>query len=327
MDNRFYFHRFILERLGKKPASSGLVNPYVPYDFCQLTADLKKLTHAYPAFFSLGIAGYSVKKRPLFYLRMGQGQRRLLLVGAHHAREYITSAYLMRFAEDAAQLYATRPPDAEYNAHHIFEQVQIYLLPMLNPDGVELSIHGEQAATPEIQNMIKIHGDWAAWKANARGVDLNRQYPCFFEEKHSTVLSPASEMYKGSAPATEPEVQALMALTKAVPFQLAATFHAKGEEIFYADENTPELLEASHVLATRIARETGYALAPVSADPAVYGAGFENWFRSEYMRPCLLFELTPYTGGSLPHDMLNFDTLLWEKAKNICFILAEFLLL
>ena len=56
--------------------------------------------------------------------------------------------------------------------------IVLYAVPMLNPDGVELSLN----ACPE-------------WKANSRGVDLNENYPCLFYEKKSAPAPCGASVY------------------------------------------------------------------------------------------------------------------------------------
>ena len=54
---------------------------------------------------------------------------------------------------------------------------------------------------------------------------------------------------------------------------------------------------------------------PVSEEPSVYGAGFENWFRQEFASFCI--ELTPSDGSDVPHDDMKFDVLLVWKRQDI----------
>jgi len=65
---------------------------------------------------------------------------------------------------------------------------------------------------------------------------------------------------------------------------------------------------------------TGYDMMPVSEDPAVYGAGFENWFRQDFARPGFCVELTPTGNGAVPHEDADFEPLIWDKAK---YLVAE----
>jgi g-D-glutamyl-meso-diaminopimelate peptidase len=130
-------------------------------------------------------------------------------------------------------------------------------------------------------------------------------------------------MYKGRAPATEPEVKAVMQLCKQNDFLLAASFHTKGEVIYWADSGTKDAIEAGSSIAQTLADVTGYELMPVSEDASVYGAGFENWFRQDYGRPAFCIELTPAGNGSAPHDDAQFTKIIWDKAKFICAELLE----
>ena len=222
-------------------------------------------------------------------LRIGEGRLPLLIVGAHHGREYISSRFIMRELEGIAL------PD----------EVTLYAVPMLNPDGVELSL----TACP-------------SWKANSAGVDLNENYPCLFFEKKSAP-APCSEGFKGYYPASEPEVRALMDFCESVRPFAALTFHAKGEEIYFADENTPEVTAYAQGMASELARLSGYRLMDVSREARIYAAGFENWFRERFLRPCLLIELAPYDGNSMPYPVSEFDALT-QRARGMTAAFARY---
>ena len=101
-------------------------------------------------------------------------------------------------------------------------------------------------------------------------------------------------------------------------FKSAVSFHTKGEVIYYADMGTYEKIPGAKVFADRLAGVSGYKLMPVSQDPGIYAAGFENWFRQEFLYPALLVELTPETGGTRPHNDKDFFSLIWHKAKYLC---------
>ena len=226
--------------------------------------------------------GKTVMGRDIPALKIGGGTRPFLIVGAHHGREYISSRFIMR----------------ELKGISLDPDVVLYAVPMLNPDGVELSLN----ACPE-------------WKANSRGVDLNENYPCLFYEKKSAP-APCGDGFKGYYPASEPEVTALMSFCEKIRPQAALTLHAKGEEIFYADENSPNISQKSLKIAQALAKISGYAIKPPSKDPAIYAAGFENWFRARFFRPCLLTELAPYDNSPVPYPV-SVGERLTERARGI----------
>lgn len=70
------------------------------YDSQQLLEDLQALTRAYPEGLRVQEIGDSVAGSPIRALRLGSGERRVLAVGGHHAREWVTSWLLMRMAEE-----------------------------------------------------------------------------------------------------------------------------------------------------------------------------------------------------------------------------------
>jgi hypothetical protein len=105
-------------------------------------------------------------------------------------------------------------------------------------------------------------------------------------------------------------------------FTLAASFHAKGEEIVFTDRNSEGKTPEAERIAQAAADVSGYKVMPPSSDPGGYAAGFENWFRQRYLKPCLLIRISPDTGGFIPHNMKDFDRLVWDDAKYIIPVLA-----
>jgi hypothetical protein len=301
------------------PVYEDVVNPNQTYGYEQMMADAQALSEQYPDLVRLGSIGQSVEGRELLLITLGTGPKKLLLLGAHHAREYITATFLMETADVYARAAVTGGTYGDYDLAALLEEVTLYIVPMVNPDGVNLVQNGvETVKAPEKEKAMRmLKSSYSEWKANINGVDLNRQYPCHWEKKASSTDVPSSEMYKGTAPATEPEVKAVMALCNSHDFELAASFHTKGEVIYWADSGTEEAIAADAAIAQSLAEVTGYELMPVSEDPAVYGAGFENWFRQEFKRPGFCVELTPSDKTSVPHDDTQFDALVWKRSKYV----------
>ena len=227
--------------------------------------------------------------KEILALKAGSGRKPIVAVGAHHGREFISSQFIM------AELDGLRLPD----------DITLYAIPMLNPDGVELAYSAD-----------------SRWKANARGVDLNRNYPCLFYEK-MTQPKPFREGFKGYYPASERETKCLIDFVNSVDPIAAITFHAKGEEIYYADENTPYVTQLSRGYAQVLSELSGYRIMPPSKDPRVYAAGFENWFRMEKRRPCLLVELAPYDDSDIPYPAEMFAELT-ENARGMIGAFAKY---
>src|SRR5699024_4130666 len=95
----------------------------------------------------------------------------------------INSVVLMKFIEDFANAYENNGLIYGYSAREIFNKSSIYVVPMVNPDGVDLVT----GVIPENTGIYKQFKDISlnftgipfpsGWKANFNGVDLNLQFP------------------------------------------------------------------------------------------------------------------------------------------------------
>ena len=73
------------------------------FDHAALTERVHHLVNAYP-FVTLSYIGTSILDRAIPILHIGEGERRVLYVGAHHGMEWITSLVLMRFISEERPL-------------------------------------------------------------------------------------------------------------------------------------------------------------------------------------------------------------------------------
>lgn len=297
-----------------------IVVPTVPYSHSQLMRDTEALQSTYPSYICNENAGYSVEGRELPLIKLGTGKRKVFFCGTHHARDYITSAYLMYTINAYAQAAADGKRIGGCDIARLLSACTMYVMPMVNPDGVTLVQGGLKAVrNPErIKSMLHVRPLYEQWMANINGVDLGRQYPALWEQKYTVITEPASELYNGETPASEPEVCAVMQVCKKNVFLAALSFYTKGEIIEYADTNTEQKIPEAPYVAKKMAASSGYALAPVADNPGVYAAGFENWFRQEFLRPGLHIKLSPSLDGAMPHNDRCFFTLVWEKTKTLC---------
>lgn len=114
--------------------------------------------------------------------------------GGQHAREWISPSSVMYLVDALIKLYAS----GDARAIRLLRSFEFVVCPLINPDGYEFS-----------------RVDDRFWRKNRRplgngvfGVDLNRNWDNYW----GVARSPAwmqSEEYRGSEPASEPEVRAL----------------------------------------------------------------------------------------------------------------------
>ncbi|KQB76244.1 peptidase M14, partial [Clostridium butyricum] len=156
--------------------------------------------------------GKSVLGKNLYYIKLGSGPNEVFYNGAHHALEWITTPLLMKFIEDFSKAYSEDSEIKGYNIRDIWNRSSIYIMPMVNPDGVDLVINGLQRNNPYYNDLIKWNmgsTDFSKnWQANIKGVDLNHNYNAsWYESKIAEesygVYGPGPTRYGGPYPESE----------------------------------------------------------------------------------------------------------------------------
>ncbi len=265
-----------------------------PFDHAELMRHLFAMQELYPIL-EVSYLGTSVLDRGIPLVRLGKGRRKLLYVGAHHGMEWITATVLTRFLWEVC--YAAQNDACVGHLHYrsVFDTHTIYVVPMLNPDGVDYQIHGVNEENPLYERLIAMNGghhDFSHWQANGRGVDLNHNYDAGFEEyrtraQEEGIPEGAPTRYAGPSPESEPEVHALCNLIRYHEDLLGVmTLHTQGREIYYqSGEDTPARAER---IAQRLARLTSYKLSRATGLSA-YG-GLTDWCIRERGLPSFTIE-------------------------------------
>ena len=260
--------------------------------FCSalVTYCVQGLSARYP-FLRVGSVGKSVLGKPLWSLRMGQGENRVLYHGEHHANEWITTPLLLRFAEELAAAFASGEELAGVPAAEILDYASLCLIPAVNPDGMDL-VTGELSSGEAFQSARKIAESYPrfpfpeGWKANIRGVDLNLQYPAGWEQARENkfaqgIVSPAPADFVGSAPLSAPEARAMAELTSSFDPALTLSYHSQGEVIYWRFEDFAP--ENARQIGQVFSQLSGYELAET---PFASGfAGYKDWYLQKFGRP------------------------------------------
>lgn len=277
------------------------------YTYEAMMERCRQLADAYPFLSSYEI-GRSVTGKPLVALRCGFGPRRIHMNGSVHANEWITSALLMRFIGELCEAYASQGTIGGRQASRLLERATLWAVPMVNPDGVELSQNGVKEDDPMYEDLMRWNGgreSFRSWKANRRGVDLNDQFPAFWTEecKRREAAGPAPRDYPGPAPLSEPEAAALADLTERLGFDAVVSLHTQGREIYWNYRDF-EPAEAAG-LAERLAQASGYAAVKLSGSDA----GYKDWFILRFRRPGFTVEAG---NGENPLPMSQFGDIYAE---------------
>ncbi len=295
-----------------------LVNPYQTYSYEMMQADAKSLQAMYPDLVKLSSIGKSVEGRDLLLIEFGRGDNRIFVNGAHHAREYITATYLMYAIDRYAYAYRVGSMWGQYSPKEILDNITFCIVPMVNPDGVNLVQNGISATqhADELAQMKIYEGAkycYSAWKANIRGVDLNRNYSLFWDPEDNQNPR-GSNGFQGDAPCTEPEVRAVSRYVDNNPFEAYVAFHTQGEVFYWADNP----VNPTHI-DRLIIKDTGFE--KMKEDNSALTGTFFNYVYYQYQKPTLTVELCPYV-GNYPYPNGNFDK-VWNPAKNILLLVGN----
>ncbi len=280
-----------------------LVVPYginVVYDDVDATYEIleiqiRALKARYP-FIETGVLGRSVLGRNIYYLRLGKGPNEVSYNSSHHANEAVCTPLVMKFAENCCRAMANRGSLQGYNIPNLFNRSSIYLVPMVNPDGVNLVAWWPNYTNPADIRAAQLNKTGrplpSVWKANIRGVDLNLNYPALWEEEKQAeieqgITGPAPRDYGGEAPLSEPESKAMTDFTKQHNFRLVIAFHTQGEVIYWQFSDLAP--ESSEAIANRFAQINGYAVESGPAEAAY--AGYKDWFIQDFGRPGFTIEV------------------------------------
>ena len=263
--------------------------------------------------FSIYYIGQSIlsRKIPLITLGDPNAKKSVLYVSTHHATENICTSVLLNFIKEYLDGYEKRRQICQINIRYLFEMRKIYIIPMLNPDGVEYRLNGIDENNPLKDRVIAYNdgsSDFSKWNANARGVDLNHNYDAYFDEykkyEEENEITAGKSKYSGEFAHSEPEIQAITNFIKFYENEICSvlTLHTQGEEIYYKSKG--KCLKSTEIKARHLAKMTGYELSEAKGASAL--SGLTDWVIKELNKPSFTFECGK---GENPLDMSQLGSI------------------
>jgi len=268
------------------------------------------------------IIGHTIGNKPILALKVTKdarevpdGQRPATLYSAtQHAREWLATETGRRMAHLFIENYGGSGPAEDEDGDPIDgvtkEQItqlltknELWFVVVANPDGYD---HTFTPGNRLWRKNLRDNNKDGKITADQDGVDPNRNYPTkwkYDEEGSSSEF--ASETYRGTGPASEPETQALDGLLKRVDFEMQINYHTAAELLLYPFGWQVETYTADDPIYR--------ALSGTDADSAVKGQGNAP---DDY-DPDVAAELYTTNGETTDHAHGAYGTLAWTPELDV----------
>jgi carboxypeptidase T len=218
------------------PYRSASLEVYHYHTYQEMTDELHTLQTNHPNIVSLTSIGKTYEGRDIWMVKLSdnvtseENEPGVLFMGAHHGNEkpgYEVCLFFINYMVEHYDNIST--PDVR----NAFDTTQIYLIPMVNPDGVEANTR---------KNCAPNHGPFGYSKTvTSIGVNLNRNYedPWYlayifpFAYALPIILPDSSFNYRGPFPFSENETQAVKTFAETHNISISISYHSYGQFIIY----------------------------------------------------------------------------------------------
>ena len=263
------------------PGSAGATSYHSYNHMTGVLAEIEFQHHDIARLFSIGT---TTEGRDIWAIKISsnaaqdESKPAVLIVGGQHAREWITVEVPLHLARYLIDHYSSDP-----EVSRIVNNVEIWIVPMANPDGHEYS---------RVQDRL--------WRKNRRdngdgsfGVDPNRNYDYMWGAGVGLVSSnPRADTYQGPTAFSEPESRALRDLVLSRHFRAIVDYHSYAQAIAYPS-NSPQMHERAQIIAAFISAVHGRTYTASSYEPPLFSGGLVDWAYGVVHIDAYLIELRP----------------------------------
>nr|MCR5624870.1 hypothetical protein [Lachnospiraceae bacterium] len=205
----------------------------------------------------------------------------------------------------------------------ILDSICVHMVVMGNPDGVEIAQKGIGViTTTKLRNKLykmSRNTSTSQWKANARGVDINRNFPYKFKKEGK----PCPSYYTGKKAGSESETKAIMKLTKKLKPTLkgVVNYHAMGNIVFGSCKKGIAIQGTTTAMYNYARSVSGYASAAGYYSPAGGRGNYREYVMYTEHRPSITIEIGS-VACPLPTSQIKP---VWKANKKVIIGEAELL--
>lgn len=257
----------------------------------EITDFVNDIHARYPDITEVKSIGKSLEGRDIWAIKISDNAKIdelepvFLVNGMHHAREVMTPEITTDMVEYLVTRYGQDPEVTKW-----VDSTEIWVVPMFNVDGNN-----------------KMWTENSMWRKNTRGgfgVDINRNYPTGWNSCNGSSGSTGAQDYRGTAPASEPETQAMMNLVASIKPVFNISYHSFSEIVIYPFGCRPKRTpteEAVEMIGAEIGKKLDYK--PGTAWELLYNAdgGDIDWMYNEHqVIPYVIEVNSMFQGGFHP---------------------------
>lgn len=266
---------------------------------------LREIHAQHPDITELKSIGKSFEGRDIWAIKISDNVREdelepaILVNGMHHAREVMTPEITTDMVSYLASNYGKLADVTRW-----VNDTEIWVVPMFNVDGNN-----------------KMWSEDSMWRKNTRdgfGVDLNRNYPYGWNSCRGSSASTGAQDYRGTAPASEPETQAMMNLVGSIKPVFDISYHSYSEIVIYpygCRPNRTPTEEAVEAIGAEIGKKLDYK--PGTAWELLYNAdgGDIDWMYTAHQVIPFVIEVNSTWDGFHPnYTKMREKTVLRNRA-------------
>ncbi|NVO18702.1 MAG: immune inhibitor A [Bacteroidetes bacterium] len=237
----------------------------------------------------------TIEGRPVYFVKISdnpdvaESEPQVLYTGMHHAREPIGMQHLLYYMWYLLENYATNPEVKE-----VVDNTEMYFVPVFNVDGYQYNID----TYPNGAGM---------WRKNRRdsgggnfGVDVNRNYGYMWGyDDTGSSPDPASEVYRGSGPFSEPETRMMKYFCQGHDFKIALNYHSFSNLFLYAWGWSPDLTPDDATFsayASLLTTENNFTYGPGYSTIYPTNGGSDDWMYGDQDTKPMILSYTPEIG-------------------------------
>jgi hypothetical protein len=241
----------------------------------------------------------------------------VLFVATHHAREWVATEMAMRLIK-----YLTANYGSDARVTELLDNVEVWIMPVGNPDGYQYTFTNERLWRKNLRD-----NDGDGQITGNDGVDINRNFAAHWGlDNEGSSPDPQDATYRGTAPNSEPETQALVDFIQDNDFKFILSYHTYQNLILYPwgwQWNTTSLDDPIFVAQAGTDANPaifdsilGVPYDPgVGADLYITNGDFTDWAYYDLGIPAQTVELTDGYDFRFPDDEDMVQTVFYDNLE------------